>query len=243
MRLPPDRPSDGIDEVAVATGPSERPNRMRMTAAAGERVDGGHRGFWRRARSRRSQRCSGDVAAVEGSRTALEGDFVPPRPPTGPIPLPRGSGHCAFAVARRRSGTTSDRAMRRRCRARRTRTPTRTERGVRTTRGCPAAPRRRVRRRRRLRSCCCDDGAKCRSTSNSIRTSSPATGRSWPSASASVVFSTSTTRRSTSWRTVGSESIARLHPSHDYDCNAIKREKKCRITLFFSSCTMILTQS
>lgn len=71
MRLPPDRPSDGIDAVAVATGPSERPNRVRMTAAAaGERAGGrtGGRGSQRRAR--RSRRCSGDVAAVEGSRLA-----------------------------------------------------------------------------------------------------------------------------------------------------------------------------
>lgn len=33
----------GIDAVAVATGPSERPNRARMTAAAGEEATG-----WRR---------------------------------------------------------------------------------------------------------------------------------------------------------------------------------------------------
>lgn len=106
---------------------------------------------------------------------ALGGDLVP-RSPSEAILFSEAAAYRAFAVAQRRSGPTS-RAMRRRCWARCSRTPIRTEYGVRTTAVC-TVPRCRIRRRRRPRSCYCDDGATCRSISNSIRTSSPVTGRS-----------------------------------------------------------------
>lgn len=116
-------------------------------------------------------------------------------------PVPR-----VFAVARRCSESASNRAMRRRCRACRTRTSSRsttTEYSVKTTAACRTMHLRcRIRRKCRPKSCCCDDGATCRVTSNSIRTSSPATDRSWRFVNASVVSSTYTMRPSTSWRTV-----------------------------------------
>ena len=210
MRFPPNHPVRVMGSMRLPW----RRNRQRGQIACGWRLLLASRRAGRREYQRRARRCSGDVAAVESSRTALGDDLVIlPCPLAGPIPLPRGCGYCAFAFARRCSGTTSDRAMRRRCRARRTRTPTRTERGVRTTRGCPTAPRRdgRIRTRCRPKSCCCDDGAKCRGTFNLTPTSSPATDRSWPSASASVAFSTSTTRLSTSWRMVRRKFVAITH--------------------------------
>jgi len=113
-------------------------------------------------------------------------------------PLLGGSRFRVPAVARRRSDLTSDRAMRRRCRAR---TPIWKVRGeVTTTKtftnlGCRV-------RRRDLSKCCCYDGTICPDISNLIRIFSPVTGRSWQSVNASVAFSTSTTKLLISWRTV-----------------------------------------
>lgn len=145
-----------------------------------------------------AQRCSDDVAAVGSSCSALGGvggDLA--SQPSWCRRVGRSSSPGQGGPARRRSGSTSDRAMRRRCRG--GRTPTWMVRGVATTK---TAPGRRIGRRRPSKCCCCDDGATCPSISNSIRIFSPATGRSWRFLNASLVFSTSTTKPLISWRTV-----------------------------------------